>query len=358
MPHNPAQRTLPMIHTRLLSFLGSLMLWAAVPAPALEGNPFPAKDSLVTDTDPLADAAECLAGLRWKSAEFSVRTTPAVKDSDWLVRFPSPFPTGDAANDAVAMEWFMHRNAGGKPAKAPAIVVIHESGRGMVAGKLLARGLRHMGCHTFLLHLPGYGARTSAITGDIKQVFPGLRQAIADARRARDAVAALPLIVVSRIGICGISLGGFVASTVVGLDHGYDRGFILLAGGHLEDVIFKGERDAANLRRQLQAAGVSDAEVRAEVHTIEPLRLAHRTNAAKVWLFSASRDEVVPPGCSTAFAKAAGLPPAHHVEYAAGHYSAAFYMPLIVRRIAEVMLDLPPLPDPDAPPQGPARPDK
>ncbi len=341
---------MPLTH-HFLTSIGILALLASVPcrAPALEGSPFPARDTLVSDVEPQPDAADCLAGLRWQAGEFSVKATPAREDSDWLLRFPSPFPSGEAANDAVALEWFMHRDEAGLPRKAPAVVVIHESGRGMVAGKLFARGLRHMGCHTFLLHLPGYGARTAAITGDMKQVFPGLRQAIADARRARDAVAALPLVDATRIGICGISLGGFVASTVVGLDHGYDRGFILLAGGHLEDVIFKGQRDAATLRRQLKDAGVSDAEVRAAVRTIEPMRLAHRTNAANVWLFSASKDEVVPPSCSTAFAKAARLPSTHHVEYAAGHYSAAFYMPLILRRIGEVMLDLPPLPDPDTP---------
>jgi len=344
---------------QVLSGLGAITLLAAAPlAPALEGSPFQARDTLVSDVEPQPDAADCLAGLRWKAGEFSVRATAAREDSDWLLRFPSPLPSGDATNDAVALEWFMHRDADGRPAKAPGMVVVHESGRGMVAGKLLARGLRHMGCHTFLLHLPGYGARTTAITGDMKQVFPGLRQAIADARRARDAVAALPFVDATRIGICGISLGGFVTSTVVGLDHGYDRGFILLAGGHLEDVIFKGERDAATLRRQLKVAGVSDAEIRAAVHTIEPLRLAHRTNASNVWLFSANKDEVVPPACSTAFAKAANLPPAHHVEYAAGHYSAAFYLPLILRRIGEVMLDLPPLPDPEVPPPAAPRPDK
>ena len=337
-----------MLRFRYLLFLLLLQTAPGAEKPELEGSPFAARDTLVTDLETGPDAAACLAGLRWTAADFSVSASPAEQDSDWLLRFPSPFPSGDAANDAVALEWYVHHDFQGVPVKAPAVVVIHESGRGMAAGRAFARGLRFMGCHTFLMHLPGYGARTSPFTGDIKRVFPGLRQGIADARRARDAVAALPLVDSSNIGICGISLGGFVTSTVVGLDRGYDRGFILLAGGHLADVVFKGEKDAATLRRQLQAAGVTDEEVRAAIWTIEPLRLAHRADAEKVWLFSASKDEVVPPACSAAYVKAARLTEDHHAEYAAGHYTAALFTPLMIRRISEVMLTLPPPPVPGA----------
>ncbi|MDB6071073.1 MAG: hypothetical protein JWL81_2244 [Verrucomicrobiales bacterium] len=345
---------------RPLLFLPWLLLAAACPgrgqSPAeatptapviLEGSPFQATDTLKSDAEPLPDAAACLAGLRWTPDKFQVTANASAADSDWLLRFPSAVPTGIAENDSVALEWFVHRDSEGRAAKAPAMVVIHESGRGMVAGRLFARGLRLMGCHTFLIHLPGYGARTSAMSGDMKRLFPGLRQAIADARRARDAVASLPQVDAGNIGICGISLGGFVTSTVLGLDHAYDRGFILLAGGNLEDVIFKGERDAASLRRQLKAAAIPDDDVRSAVRTIEPLRLAHRADPDKVWLFSASRDEVVPPACSAAFVAAARLAPDHHAAYPAGHYSAALYMPLMIRRIGELMLNLPPLQDPD-----------
>jgi dienelactone hydrolase len=330
-----------MFLLRYLLIFSCLEIASGAGNTALEGSPFTARDTLAADLEPQPDAAACLAGLRWTAADFRVSATAAPRDSDWLLRFPSPFPSGDSANDAVALEWYVHRDAQGEPVKAPAVVVIHESGRGMAAGRAFALGLRFTGCHTFLMHLPGYGARTSPLTGDMKQVFPGLRQGIADARRARDAVAALPLVDSSNIGICGISLGGFVTSTVVGLDRGYDRGFILLAGGHLADVVFKGEKDAATLRQQLQAAGVTDEAVRAAIWTIEPLRLAHRADPDKVWLFSASQDEVVPPACSAAYVKAARLPEGHHAEYAAGHYTAALFAPHMIRRISEVMLPVP-----------------
>ena len=332
--------------TFLSLFLSLGVMLYDLPAAPLPDSPSKAKDTLVSDLEPIADAAECLAGLRWEPSEFEVRAGASTGDSDKLLRFPSPVPSGEATNDEVALEWFMHRDAAGTPVKAPAIIVVHESGRGMTAGKAVARGLRLMGCHTFLLHMPGYGVRTTAIKDDMKRLFPGLRQAIADTRRARDAVASLPLVDSTRVGLCGVSLGGFVTATVLGLDRGYQHGFILLAGGHLKDVVLKGERDAATLRRQLRDAGLADTEIITAISTIEPLRLAHRTDAAKVWLFSASKDEVVPPACAADFAKAAGLSREHHLEYACGHYTAALYLPLIIRKMGEVMLDLPPLPDP------------
>ena len=203
-----------------------------------DGSAFEARDTLDCGTDSNADAAACLDGLKWTCAPFTVRCQPAESGlGDWLMRFPTPFPSGDATNDLVAMEWYQARDEKGEPMRAPAVVVVHESGRGMVAGRIFARSLQAQGFHTFLIHLPGYGARTSAFTGDVKRMLPGLRQGIADVRRARDVVAALPLIDTTRIALQGTSLGGFVAATVAGLDRGFDKSFILLAGGNLAEVL-------------------------------------------------------------------------------------------------------------------------
>jgi dienelactone hydrolase len=303
-----------------------------------DGSAFEARDTLDCGHDSIADAAACLDGLKWTCAPFSVRCQPAASGvGDWLMRFPTPLPSGDATNDLVAMEWYLARDAKGEPMRAPAIVVVHESGRGMVAGRIFARGLQSHGFHTFLIHLPGYGARTSAFTGDVKRMLPGLKQAIADVRRARDAVACLPLIDTSLIALQGTSLGGFVTATVVGLDRGFDKSFILLAGGNLADVLLTGERDAAAMHRELAAAGITDGQIRELSQVIEPMRLAHRVDAARTWLFSGTMDEVVPPACSLAFAKAAKLDAAHHVEMPVGHYTAALLLPTILTNISDLL---------------------
>ena len=303
-----------------------------------DGSSFAARDTLDCGTEPIADASACLDGLRWTCEPFTVRCQPAASGfGDWLVRFPTPFPSGDATNDLVAMEWYIARDEKGEPMRAPAVVIIHESGRDMVAGRIFARGLRYHGFHTFLIHLPGYGARTSAFTGDVKRMLPGLRQAIADVRRARDAVASLPNVDTSLIALQGTSLGGFVTATVIGMDHGFDKSFILLAGGNLAEVLLTGGRDAAAMHRELADAGITDQQIRDLSQVIEPMRLAHRVASDSTWLFSGAMDEVVPPACSLAFAKAARLTPEHHFQLPVGHYTAAVLLPTILTNISDLL---------------------
>lgn len=324
--------------------LGGLASFSVGETPAVDGTitvgrTFTARDTLNCGTEPNADAAACLEGIKWEGGDFVVRVTPSEPGrGDYLLRFPTPHPSGDAVNDLVAMEWYMARDEAGKPKHAPAVVVVHESGRGMVAGLMFARGLQAQGFNTFMIHLPGYGARTSVFTRDIKQMFPGLRQAIADVRRAHDAVAILPNVDSSLIGLQGTSLGGFVVATVAGLDHAYQKSFVLLAGGQLAKVILTGKRDAAKMYQQFASAGVTDQKITDWAATVEPLRLAGRIDASKTWLFSGKFDEVVPPPCSMAWAEAAKLKDTHHLVFPVGHYTAALFMPVMMQQIGNLLL--------------------
>jgi dienelactone hydrolase len=314
--------------------------WAEdVPVPGVSvGATFDAKDTLDCGVESDADANLCLAGLKWEPAPFVVRCEAAKPASgEWLVRFPTPAPVGDAVNDLVSMEWYVARDKNRQPVRAPAVVVVHESGKAMVAGRVIAKGLQMKGLHTFLIHLPGYGARRSPFTADMTKMLPGLRQAVTDVRRARDAVAALPLVDTSLIGVQGTSLGGFVTATVAGLDRGYDRAFVLLAGGNIADVVLNGAQDAARFRKQLTNVGVTEAQIKEITNTIEPMRLAHRVDAKRTWLFSGKFDDVVPPRCSHEFAKAAGLPDGHHLVLPVGHYTAAVLLPIALGQIHNAM---------------------
>jgi dienelactone hydrolase len=302
------------------------------------GATFEAKDSLNCGPEEIADASQCLAGLKWECTPFPVKIEAARPGcGEWLVRFPSPAPVGDAVNDLVSMEWYVARDKERQPMRAPTVVVVHESGKGMVAGRLIAKGLQLKGLHTFLIHLPGYGARRSPFTEDISKMLPGLRQAVTDVRRARDAVAVLPLVDTSMIGVQGTSLGGFVVATVAGLDRGYNRAFVLLAGGNIADVLLTGAQDAARFRNKLTKVGVTEAQIKEMTQIIEPMRLAHRVDASKTWLFSGKFDDVVPPRCSHSFAKAASLPDGHHLVMPVGHYTAAVLLPIALNQIGNAM---------------------
>ncbi len=314
------------------------------------GSKFPATDTLACGDEPNADAKACLAKLTWAPAQFTVQLQAAQPDrGDFLVRFPSPRPIGDSTNDLVSMEWFAVRDAKGAIRQARPVVVVHESARSMPVGRLIARSLNWQGLHTFLVHLPGYGARRAAEgRPSYEQILPMMQQGIADVRRARDAVVALPMVDRSVVGLEGTSLGGFVTATVAGLDHGYDRIFILLAGGNVQDVILNGARDAKKVHAKLLASGLTDDQIKKAAHQIEPLRLAHRINPATTWLYSGALDTVVPPRSSLALAKAANLPKHHHIEFPADHYLGIMYLPPAVMQISQQMLEPKSSPRPNA----------
>lgn len=134
-----------------------------------------------------------------------------------------------------------------------------------------------------------------------------------------------------------MSRGGFVAATVAGLDDGYDRVFVLLAGGNLHDVVVRGGRDAAKFREKLAAAGISEQQIKEFAYHVEPLRLAHRIRPEATWIFSGKYDDVVPPECSHALAVAAKLPAGHHVQLPASHYSGIIYLPPVLQQIAALV---------------------
>lgn len=310
------------------------------PAIPIAGATFHARDTLQCDVDASGDAQECLTGLRWTPSDFEVRCETADQDrGDLRIRFPSPIHTDQATNDDVSMEWYVARDAMHQPVSARAVVIVHESGRGMTVGRILAKGLNVQGLHTFLIHLPGYGNRRSETSGGADLVISGMKQGIADVRRAKDVVVSLPLVDKEVVGVQGTSLGGFVTASVAGLDRGYGRVFILLAGGNLAEVVENGSKDAAKVRTNLQAMGISGDQIRELIRPIEPLRLSHRIDAENTWLYSGKYDDVVPPSSSLALAKSATLPEGHHIELPADHYSGVVFLPMVIQQIREKMAD-------------------
>lgn len=301
---------------------------------------FEARDSLSPAVETRADSKECLDGLLWQPGKFDVWLEQAQPEKgDWLVRFPSARPCGDATNDTVALEWYQAKDESGNILNAPAAVIVHESGSGMTVGRLIAQGLRQRGLHTFMIQLPYYGVRRAGAKPTGERVFAAMRQAIADVRRAKDAVAAIPLVDTTRISLQGTSLGGFVTATTAGLDQGYHRIIIFLAGGDLYNVLMEGKQDAANMRKELEERGIDDETVRRLLGAIEPLRVAHRMSPARTWMFSGKYDDVVPIKNSDLLASAAKIEDSHHVKLLANHYSGIIFLPMVLSQMRDIMIE-------------------
>jgi cephalosporin-C deacetylase-like acetyl esterase len=206
----------------------------------------------------------------------------------------------------------------------------------MAVAKAFAEVLSRQGLHAFLIHLPGYGQRKSndaQFADDLIEIF---MQGIADVRRARDAIAALPCVSSAHVSVQGTSLGGFVACLAASLDSSFDAVHLCLCGGDLHGVLTTGNRDAEKTLRKLLASGIRRDELPDKLRPIEPLRIAHRLDPSKTWLYSASFDQVVPAQHASQLATAIGLDPSHHIQLLATHYSGIIYLPGICERIAQV----------------------
>ncbi|MFT4560083.1 MAG: dienelactone hydrolase [Planctomycetaceae bacterium] len=309
----------------------------AADAPVSIGVTYEAKDTLAPAVDESEDARQCVENLCWTPADFSVEIEAAAKDrGDWLVRFPSPIESGDSRNDRVAVEWYQARDAYKNLVTAPAVVVVHESGSGMTVGRIFAKGLQLQGLHAFMIQLPFYGERrTGKNRPEGGNLVSMMKQAVADVRRARDAVAVLPLVDKSQISLQGTSLGGFVSATAGALDDGYENVFLMLAGGELYDLIQNGKKDAAKVRERLEKAGLVGEKLRELTLTVEPTRVAHRLRPDRTWLYSGTLDTVVPMKNALALASAAKLTKAHHVHMTANHYTGIVYLPFVLAHIAK-----------------------
>lgn len=302
---------------------------------------FEAFDSLNVGEEATADAKLCLDGLKWTPVEFSVRLENAQKEcGDWLVRFQSAKLSGNVTNDCVAMEWYQAKDESGQPMTAPAAVIVHESGSGMTVGRMVARSLRAKGIHTFMMQLPYYGLRRGPEGRPHgTQLVEALKQGIADARRAKDAVSVMPLVDNTRISLQGTSLGGFVTATTAGLDQAYHSVFVLLAGGDLYSVLMEGKRDPAKLRSDLMKSGLNEEELRSILNCVEPLRLAHRIDPSRIWMFTGKYDDVVPSRNSKLLADAAHIDPSHHFEMLADHYSGVIFLPMVTQQMCDIMCE-------------------
>ena len=328
----------------LLALTGMLTVNAKAELPDLPSHTILTKDTLNPPEEASEDARDCLSGLTWPASEFEVTcSAPLAGKGDALALFPSPIPSGDLQNDRVPMECYFARDKSGVPIDAPAVVVVHESGSKMAVGRVFARGFQTCGIHAFLIHLPYYGNRRSAETRpDRRKVVDAIPQAVADVRRARDAVAAIPYVLDGRVSLQGTSLGGFVSATSSCLDSGtegcgYENVFLLLAGGNLMQVIQSGKKDAAKFRQQLVESGLSMDQVGAIVNRVEPMRIAHRLDPKRTWLYSADYDQVVPIQNAIALAQTADLDSSHHVRMLGDHYSGVVYIPFVIPKMAKAI---------------------
>ena len=240
--------------------------------------------------------------------------------------------------DTVALEWRRARRNGDLLAEpAPAVVVVHSVQPQLVVGRSIAYQLSQRGVHAFVLHLPGYGGRLPK--GErwtpVAAIERG-EQAASDARRAYDAVAALPGVDRDRVSLMGVSLGGFVAAAAAALEPDvWHRVWLVASGADIATVLADGERDAARVARWLSNAGYTGESLRDLTDPLDPAPLLHRLHADRTHLIRPVFDRVIPKGSYELLIDGAGLPEANVHELQANHYT----MLLLLPRLLDMVVD-------------------
>ena len=272
--------------------------------------------------DERADARAMLRDFYWEPEEFEAVCRLGTGKSEVCVEFPSPLPSGDSVVDRATLDWYPARDSSGRLCTGRAVLALDILQANNIIASFVARSFAKAGMHGFVLHMPHSENRGGGEKYDYADFLPGVRQAMGDARRARDVILGLPG-VVGPVAIQGTSFGGFIASVSAALDGAFNPVMLALSGGDVFRVMTRGKADAALLRQRLAGAGLrSDHALEKALHRTEPLRLAHRLSPNRTLFYSARRDQVVPVECSRAFVRAAGIP-AHHRRMSGCHYTCA-----------------------------------
>ena len=251
------------------------------------------------------------------------------------VTFPSPCVTRFETNNTVHAEYYVSE----RPGRRPAVIVLHILAGQFLAERILSGALASEDTHALFIMMPFYGPRrppnwSRRAFEDPDVIRAALQQAVMDARRAAEWLATRPEVDPDAVGLCGISLGGFVAATTAGVDGRFPRVVIVLAGGDLVVMLENRAHEVARIRELAAPNGLDAERLKAFLQPIEPLTFASRLKDTKVLMLNGRQDEVVPPACSKALAKASGA----RIEwYDATHYSMVWYLPALLVRTCDFL---------------------
>ncbi|NLH16159.1 MAG: prolyl oligopeptidase family serine peptidase, partial [Phycisphaerae bacterium] len=136
----------------------------------------------------------------------------------------------------------------------------------------------------------------------------------------------------SRIGLCGTSLGGFIAALTAGVDGRFPRAAFVLAGGDLATVLTTDAREVRGVRRELETKGITGEALVRLVEPIEPLNFADRLGNTKILMVNGRTDAIVPPACAEKLI-AASASKIESIWYDCDHYGMVRYILPVIGKV-------------------------
>jgi dienelactone hydrolase len=232
------------------------------------------------------------------------------------IEFSSPSPSGITANDTVRGDLYVPMGSG----PHPAAVVLH----GLFAmadarfERSLALTLARSGYVVAFMDLPFHRRRTPSgssngglfIHADLDRTRANVWQAASDASALARWLQGRPDVDPRKVGMVGVSMGGFITHLVMGLNSRIQSGVTFVAGGDVAGLLWKSNAGVARVvRKRLTDAGIDREETARRLAEVEPTAYAACNGPRSVLLVNATDDLIVPRSSADAMARALKSPP-------------------------------------------------
>ncbi len=223
--------------------------------------------------------------------------------------------------------------------------------------RLFARRLAEQGIASLnLVHL----FHSSRIPAELRGRFPsltpqewfeGYRVAVTDIRRVTDWASTRQELDKKRIGVVGISFGGFISALAMGVDARIKAGVFIVSGGNSPKMVrlgrsqaygAKNKRDLGELMEfersynhylaEVAMNGVANVTPARPSFLTDPMTFAGALRERPLLMINARWDKYIPREAAIDFWQACGKPAITWLP--AGHVSIWLWYPVIQRRVA------------------------
>lgn len=280
---------------------------------------------------------------------------------DWeryAVRYPSAHPTRYEKNNTVLADYFQPLNA----VDAPLVILFHGVGdQLLIPCKFLARSLVRKGMACLVLYSVFHSRR---MPDEVKHRYPALSPdewfenyviSITDMRQAIDWAESRPEIDTEKVGVIGISFGGFISAIAMGIDDRIKAGVFLIAGGNspkigrfsrkrsmrkdyntTEEEYNHNQQVYRQYLKEVAERGFENVTPPNRAFLIDPMTFGHYLQERPVLMLNALWDEYIPREATFDLWEASGKPA---ISWFPGtHTTFWLWYPFIHRKISRFLV--------------------
>jgi len=276
----------------------------------------------------------------------------------YLVDFPSAHSTGYKESDIAYGEYFQPLGV----ERAPLAILVHGWGdRGIIPCQLMAPSLVKRGFACFILYLVFHSRRMPEVikkrSPDLTpdEWYEGYRASVIEIRQIIDWAATRPEIDERKIGVVGVSMGGFISAIAMGVDERIGAGVFIISGGNSARVTWESRRPAVERRclcteeecyqvrrevypqyiAEVVAKGLENVSPPKRCFLTDPLTYTPFLRQRPVLMINALWDEAIPKSATLDFWNECGQPPI--VWLPGTHISIWLWYPLILNKTADFL---------------------